>query len=408
MKNISELLGTDVLPPELVESIQEAFNAKIAEAQAQAEESVRNELAQRYEQDKEQLVEAMELMIGDVVKDYETRKTEEIAKLQEARTKYDGAVSEAKSAYKSKLKEHISHTSTFITKHLAEEVKSLRAERKSLSEQRVRAARDVAKLKEALSLRQAEQVKKIDEFVLGQLKRELTEFDQDRRALVETRVKIVAESRDRLRETQQRFVKEAAKKINVIVSESLAREMSDLHEDLERNRKNDFGRRMFEAFAAEYMVSYLSEGTEVRKLQGLVESAKSEITSLKTELTETKRSADKDKRSARLAEDRAVRAQVLAELLGTLSKDNRGVMESMLDGVETPNLKKSFQQLLPVVLKESKSSVTKAPLNEGRGKQTRVVTGDQPSNRLIETIKAEPELDNDVSRVLKLAGRPTN
>ena len=46
--------------------------------------------------------------------------------------------------------------------------------------------------------------------------------------------------------------------------------MTQLHEDLENNRQNMFGRRIFEAVAAEFMTSYLAEGTEIRKLQSIL------------------------------------------------------------------------------------------------------------------------------------------
>ena len=62
-------------------------------------------------------------------------------------------------------------------------------------------------------------------------------------------------------------MKEAAIKVEKVINTTLKREMTQLHEDLERNRQNMFGRRIFEAVAAEFMTSYLNEGTEIRKLQ---------------------------------------------------------------------------------------------------------------------------------------------
>jgi ABC-type phosphate transport system auxiliary subunit len=87
----------------------------------------------------------------------------------------------------------------------------------------------------------------------------------------------VTEGKKKLAETQKRFVSEAAKKVEGAINETLKREMSQLHEDLERNRQNMFGRRIFEAVAAEFMTSYLAEGTEIRKLQNVLETKEKEL-----------------------------------------------------------------------------------------------------------------------------------
>jgi len=73
--SISKLLGEDTLPPEIVTALQEAFDKKVAEATKQAESAVREEMARRYEHDKENLVEAMDRMLTDVVQNTPTKKT---------------------------------------------------------------------------------------------------------------------------------------------------------------------------------------------------------------------------------------------------------------------------------------------------------------------------------------------
>ena len=46
--------------------------------------------------------------------------------------------------------------------------------------------------------------------------------------------------------------------------------MTQLKEDIETARRNDFGRKLFEAFANEYANSYLNEKSEVAKLMQVV------------------------------------------------------------------------------------------------------------------------------------------
>jgi hypothetical protein len=413
-KTLANLIGEGVLPEELVASLEEAFEArvaeKVAEAREEAELAVREELAQRYEHDKDALVEAMDRAITDVVQQYESQKADEIAKLQEAQEKFQNGLKEAKASYKSKLREHLASANKFIAENLATEVKGMRSERKSLAETRVRAAQELSDIKSKLSEAHNAHVKKIDEFVVNQVSKELNEFAQDRRALVETRAKLISEHRQKLSETQKAFVKESAQKLDHFVTGQIATEMKQLHEDLERNRQNQFGRRLFEAMAAEFAASYYSDGTEAKKIEGVLETVKAELAETKQKLEETAAATETATRKARLAEDRAQRSHVMSELLSNLRGEKRAVMEGMLESVKTPELRKSFERLLPVVLNETAKKPVKAAkvLNEetqDAPKQTRVVTGDQRSNRLVESIAAEAAADEtELAQVVRLAG----
>ena len=55
-----------------------------------------------------------------------------------------------------------------------------------------------------------------------------------------------------------------------MVERVLSEEIGQLREDIETARKNDFGRRLFEAFSTEYMNSYLNEKSETSKLMKIV------------------------------------------------------------------------------------------------------------------------------------------
>jgi hypothetical protein len=222
---------------------------------------------------------------------------------------------------------------------------------------------------------------------------------------VATRVKLVTEGRKRLRETQTRFVKQAARNVEKVVNESLKNELTQLHEDPERNRQNMFGRRIFEAVAAEYLTSYLAEGTEIRNLQNMLESVTTESTEAKSKLTEAIQEKQIATRKARLFEDRATRNKVMGELLSNLRGEKRTVMEGMLDTVKTEALRPTFNKLLPVVLNESAPRPA-APAAERR-QPPAVVTGkNQHAARLFETAQAETNNDftADIAQVVRLAG----
>jgi hypothetical protein len=414
-KTLAELLESTGLSTEIVENLQEAFAQKVVKAREEAEMSLREEFARRYEHDKSTLVEAMDRMLTDVISKQEESKAVEVASFTEARDAFRTAVKESRLHYKTKLREHLALTRNFAVEQLSKEASALRAERKSLGEAKTKIKAELSALKEAAATQQSSRLKKIDEFVVRQVSKELKEFGEDHRALVETRVKLVTESRKKLKEMQTKFIQHSAAKVETMVNESLKREMNQLHEDLERNRQNMFGRRIFEAVAAEYMTSYLAEGTEVRKLQTVLESTAAELTDVKTKLDEVEQRTEVARRKAALAEDRANRSQIMSELLSNLRGDKRVVMEGMLETIKTVNLRSTFTKLLPVVLNENiRRQAAAAPqgskkLMEDRApEQARVVTEHtgQRANRLYETAQAETEVetDSELAQVVRLAG----
>lgn len=408
MENITQLLG-DKLPPEVANSLQEAFDKKVSEVREQTEMALREEFARRYDHDKENLVEAIDRMLSDVIQKHETAKGSETAKFVEARTAFRKAIKESRKTFRAKLAEQVEVSRLVVATKLREEIRKLREARKSITGHRLSYADKLASVKESLAADHAKRVAKIDEFVVQQVGKELKEFHQDHKALVATRVKLVAEGRQRLRDVQNRFVRESAKKVEKVINETLKAEMGQLHEDLERNRQNMFGRRIFEAVAAEFMTSYLAEGTEIRKLQNILENKKTELAEAKVKLEETMKENQQAVRKAKLAEDRITRTKIMGELLSNLRGEKRTIMEGMLETIRTDSLRASFDKLLPIVLDESGRSKLapskRVPLTEKVEKPSTVVTGGQRANRLAEAAEAEAmEMDPDIAKVIRLAG----
>ncbi len=521
---IKKLFEAGLLSEDDQKSLQESFDARIDNEVATLRESVetqiREEMAQRFEHDKGQLVEAMDRMLTDVVQKYESEKIAEATKLRESQARYDVAVKDARKAYKTRVQEHAKVLETFVMQKLNSElsefaedkraasqlrlklaeanaqykaqyqarnrehakvmesfiVKQLNAElsefaqdkqavqgmkvklaeanaankaeykkrlnenmammrkfvvtkldeemgvlrqkqqqvneeQMALSAQRVQVAESLkqerAKLQEAM----VERVAKIDQFVVGQVSKELREFHEDKKALVAKKVELVAEARTKLAETQRNFVREAAKLVDKKVTESMKVEMRQLHEDLERNRQNMFGRRIFEAVATEFMTSYFSEGTEVKKMEKVVESLNSELSTVKRKLSESHQAIDAASRKNKLAEESAARTRVLSELLTPLGREKRAVMQELLETVKTAQLKEAFNKYLPAVLNEGSKKVAlpvRQTLSETsvKPKSCVAITGDQRNNRLLETVQpqAQEEVSVETAEILKLAG----
>ena len=408
-KSLEDILN-ETLAPEIKASLQEAFDAKLAVARVELEETVRTELANRYEHDKGQLVEAMNAMLTDVIREHEEAKAKEISKLAETRGKYRAAITETKSLARERISAISEATTKLVTESLISEVKSLRAEKLSIAREAANLSEGVASVKSKLVENHEKHLAKINEFITRQVARELNEFQEDKRALAETRVSLLANNKSKLLETQKKFIAEAASKVDAAITETLSREMRQLHEDVERYRQNEFGRELFEAFAATYMTSHLSEGSQVRKLQKVLESKEQEIASAKSEseahkskLVEAKKEIDATARRAVVLEERMQRNKIMGELLSNLRGDKRSVMESMLETTKTASLKTAFDKLLPVVLSEgarkSAAPTGKTVLSETKNSSP-AITGD----RKVRVDEAASDVDQTIAEIVQLAG----
>jgi hypothetical protein len=405
-KSIEEILN-ETLAPELKASLKEAIDAKVASMRVEIEESVGSDMAERYEHDRASLVEAMDKMLSDVVRVHEEAKAAEIAKLAESRAKYEAAIVENKTNARAKITSMVSAATKMISESVATEVKALRDQKIAIADEASVLSESVETIKAELLENHEKHIAKINEFVTSQISKELKEFEQDKRALVETRAKLLGENKKKLAETQNRFIKEAAKKVDMAVNATLNREMKQLHEDVERYRQNEFGRELFEAFASTYMTSHLSEGSAVRKLQKVLESKEAEIANTKQEADAAKARLDEAVNAIRTAERRTVvleermqRNKIMSDLLSNLRGEKRGLMEGMLETTKTANLKAAFDRLLPVVLNEStkKTAPTgKTVLSET--KTAPAITGDRQVR--VETATDE---DKSIAEILHLAG----
>lgn len=402
MNDVKKILGAETLPEELMTSLEEAFTKRVAEAREEAEMAIREEFSRRYEHDKEQLIEAMDRMLSDVITKHEENKVSEIKKLTEAAN----ALKVARRSAKKQITENANATKTFVLERVTKHVQALKTEKKRLAEHAVLLSAKLEDTKKKLAEQHNAHVKLIDKFVTNRVTAELKEFAQDKQALVETRAKLLTEGRAKLKAIQEKFIKESAKKVEKFTTESLNREMSEMQEDLERNRQNMFGRRIFEAFASEYLVSYLAEGSEIRKLQNVIESKETELSATKTKLTETVKNMETATRKTKLAEDKVSRSKIMSELLSNLRGEKRSLMENMLETTKTDALRDAFGRFLPIVLNEKKV-VTTATNNKrilSEVKTERTVTGDRP-NRLNESAMAEIDNEGDeIAQVVRLAG----
>jgi hypothetical protein len=179
--------------------------------------------------------------------------------------------------------------------------------------------------------------------------------------------------------------------------------MSDLKEDIREAKENNFGRKIMEAFAAEFMASKFADGSAVSELNR-------KVNEIQTQLEESaKIIAGKDveiieaSKRQRIAEDQVARIRVMGELCAPLSKDKRAIMEELLESTETKKLKEAFQKYLPSVLNEEVRR-DKKTLVEGTQSQKTVVTGNKEASVAQVEESVDDETTNTIANLRKLAG----
>jgi len=360
---IKPLLETGIINEETGIAINEAWESKLNEAREQVRAELREEFAQRYEHDKDVMVEALDKMVTESLSDEINEFHSDRKAMNEDRVKAQIA-----------LRENANKFNDFMVTKLAEEIKELRSDRKV----------------------QLESQQKLEQFIVHALAREIKEFAQDKQAVVEAKVKLVAEGRTQLVALKTKFVSESAKRMNTAVTKHLKGEISQLKEDIKVARENNFGRKIFESFASEFSVTHLNEKADTRKLMNQLLEKDIQLAESINSKTQLEKLVENKEREVRIIKESNLREKTLAELLSPLNEEKATLMKNLLEGTQTPKLKVAFDKYLPAVLNNSiDKPVKKAVLSESI-----VVTGDKAAVKQ----PVDTEVRDNVIDIKRLAG----
>jgi hypothetical protein len=206
-------------------------------------------------------------------------------------------------------------------------------------------------------------VENVEKFVATKLAEEITELKAD----IETFRDLEAEHAKKIVEEKHAMAEQLANELDQLVDKidaffelRLNEEFVELKEDLELVKQNEFGRKIFEAFATEFTRSHIDEDSIQAKLQAAVaklEDANKAIASLEE------------------SQSKMVRESKLEKILSPLSGKKREQMAFVLQNVETTRLEEAYNHFIGRVLKDDKPAAA-APLSESAPV---VVTGEEPA-----------------------------
>jgi len=356
-----QLVESGTLSEEHTSALESAFTQKIQENRDQVTAELREEFATKYEHDKGVMVEAIDRMLSE-------RLAAEMAELAEDKK----SLVEAKVAYQRKMKDDASKMESFVLKQLGRELVEFRNDRERVSDN----------------------FSKLEGFVVHALAKEIKEFAQDKRDLAETKVKLVREAKSKFGEIKKQFIQRSAKLVEATVTQKLTSEIKQLKEDIDSARNNNFGRKLFEAFAQEYSSSYQNEKSETSKLLKIIAKKDLELDEAKEAVTAKATIVESKERELRIQKDLAERKAIMSEMMAPLDASKRDVMQQLLESVKTTKLVDAFDKYLPAVMEGDKKSTAsqKSVLTEGTA-----VTGDR------EAVTHEVGFDN-ILDIRKLAG----
>ena len=346
---VKQLFENNVISEEVKSEIESAWQSRIQENRDQVTAELREEFAQKYEHDKSAMVEAVEAMLAD-------RLQAELGELAEDR---QGLI-EARAKYVKKMKDDSKTMESFVLNNLRKEIAELHEDRKSV----------------------AGNVAKLESFIVDVLAKEIAEFHADKKDLAETKVRLVRESKAKFEQVKKEFVERSAKIVQETVAKGLRSEMTQLREDIEAARKNDFGRRIFESFASEYATSHLNEKSETAKLLRVVQQKEAELEEAAKIVAEKEKLVESRESEIAVIREQAKRKDTMSELLNPLTGDKREVMKELLESVQTDKLHSAFDKYLPAVMDggvPAKKALTEA----------KEITGDKKAQPVSEEKTAE-------------------
>jgi len=246
-----------------------------------------------------------------------------------------------------------------------------------------------AQLAEQWIAERDELVTKVDGFVAEALVKEIAELKAD----IERFRDLEAEYAEKIVEEKHKLAEEVASELDQLVDKidaffevRLAAELDELKEDIEVVKQNEFGRKIYEAFASTFATAHIDE----ESVQSQLKVAEAKLVDLQQALATSEEN--------RIA---VVREAKLEKLLANLTGKKREQMEMVLKNIETNRLEESYKFFIGRILKEDVAAPA-ATLTEGAedGKKTTVVTGDAP----VESAAVEPQLNESLAKLQRLAG----
>ena len=178
---------------------------------------------------------------------------------------------------------------------------------------------------------------KVGDFLDSELEELKTDIERFRDLEAEAAEKLV-EAKGVMAEELKGDLAELVEKLDAFLEIRLRAELEELIEDIEQVKKDEFGRKIFEAVRAEYSQNFADD----ESLEGTLRETEKRLADSTEALEEAERKVADMERDSKLED-------ILAPLEGT----QKEVMGAILKNVDTENLEEGYKTFIGRVIKET-------------------------------------------------------
>ena len=388
-----------------------AFNELMKEKVAQIRNEVRQEVFEEFskqaKQDRENIVESLNQVAIKTIAD--EKKKNDIHR---------------KNLIKEKLA--LKETKDNLEKELADKTALIKEEYNR------KLRNSIASMKKTLDEQKADFIEKASSFINENVKKEIVELRNDKKQLGEAlnqfgkfiseqvaeqvkarkeemksvdalRVRLVKESAEKLAEAKKKFFMEAAEKMEKFTNAAVARELNEFRSDIAESRKNNFGKKLFEAFAREYAVKFFNEDKVVKSMLESVKASQNKLMHSNKVLEKSLNESKEQVKNLTVVNEKLTREKIINESIAHLGKDKQDMVKNLIKEVPTNQLNESINKFIPMILGNSSSKVinkNEKVLKEGR--KATFLTGEnkKPAMTLVES---ENDLSSDLNDLIEKA-----
>ena len=360
---LKPLIDNGILNEETREVLETAWNTKLNEARETIRAEIREEMASRYEHDKSTMVEALDRMVSETL-------TAEVEKIAAERA----SIADDRVKFTESMMAKAANFEDFLNEALAKEIAELHADR--------------AAIKSATA--------KLDDYVTESLRKEIVEFAEDKADLARSKVQLVVEGKAKLKSLSEKFIQRSSALVEQVTDQTLRTELKQLKEDIQEAKENNFGRRIFEAFATEFTATHLNERAELKKMMVTIEKMERQILEARGAAELAEASAKAKETEIRRINESIERNSKIDELMKPLSKEKANVMKQLLESTPTDRLEAAFKKYLNPVMEGHAAAPQKTVIAESKT----AITGNRPTN--------PDSLNHNIIEMRRLAGLKTN
>lgn len=207
---------------------------------------------------------------------------------------------------------------------------------------------------------------KVGEFLeteVEELKEDIERFRDLEAEMAEKLVEAKASMGDELKSD----LSELVEKIDAFLEIRLAAEVEELREDITEVRKNEFGRKIFEAFANEFTFNYADDDSSAATLRETQER----LADVEATLADSEEKVNDLTRVAKMD-----------DILAPLDGRQKDVMEAILRNVDTNNLEEGYKTFIGRVLRETSEEISEDATAESE-KEDKVLAESEKSDKNI-------------------------